>query len=299
MILFNASRSGKRVWSVSNGFNPYAPWAIWRKIMAGPCKLICCILLIAVTGCNYAERDWKKAKESNTASAYTDFLAKHPTGLHVDEAKNSIDGIDWTAATTDNTFDAYSLYLAHHPDGKHFADAKAGIKNLPLHLAILSTAVAQRFQAYVGGGANIEPPEPMSFPFGGGGGMPLISISGGSAFLAGEIGSEDSTKKLIKIEVSIRNSTTNAQSFKIGDISLALSGTRMNDFAAVGYGDKLCAMSDDDKKKVKEIAVEVPPLSMRRLSYAFGPLSPESKQGELSLGRAEPVSFDIGKQSRN
>ena len=262
-------------------------------------KLVFGILLILAVGCDRTERDWKQVKEANTASAYTDFLAKHPTGLHVDEAKSSIDGIDWTAATTDNTFDAYGLYLAHHPDGKHVADAKAGIKNLPLHLAILSTAVAQRFQAYVGGGANIEPPEPMSFPFGGGGGMPLISMSGGSAFLAGEVGSEDSTKKLVKFEVSIRNSTTRAQSFKIGDISLALSGTRMNDFAAVGYGDKLCAMSGDDKKKVKEIVVEVPPQSMRKLSYAFGLLNPDSKQGELLLGRAEPVSFDIGKQSTN
>jgi hypothetical protein len=267
--------------------------------MARPCKGIYCILLIILVGCSHTERDWKQAKDSNTASAYTGFLGKYPNSPHVGEAKNALDDIEWTAATTENTFDGYNLYLAHHADGKHLADAKSAIKNLPLRMTILSVAVAQKFQAYVGGGANIEPPEPVSFPFGGGGGIPLISMSNGSAFLAGEVSSKDATKPLIRIEVSVTNSTKKPQVFKIGDVSLALSGVRMSDFAAVGYGDQLCAMSDDDRQKVKAIAVQVFPQSARRLSYAFAITNPESKQGELLLQSAEPVSFEIGKHSTN
>jgi hypothetical protein len=265
--------------------------------MTKPHKLAPCILLIALVVCNTSERDWKQAEESNTASGYTEFIAKHPNDPHVIEAKASLDDLDWRVATTDGTFDAYNAYLNRHADGKHGADAKAGIRNLPFQMRILSIAVARKFQAYVGGGANIEPPEPVSFPFGGGG-MPLISFSsGGPAFLAGEVASKDATKKLIRIGLSIRNSTGKKQPFKIGDVSFDLSGVRTNDFAAVGYNDRLCAMSDEDRQKVKEIVVQVPEQSTVRLSYVFALTDPESKQGQLFSGKAEPVSFEIRKIS--
>ncbi len=300
------------------------------------CKLISGILLAVSVGCNTADRDWRHAKDANTASAYTEFLAKHPQSPHVNEAatllaefdwkqakasstiaafteflakhpqnshvgeaKNSLDDLEWAIATAQNTFDGYDSYLAHHTDGKHVADAKSSIKNLPLRMGILSVSVAQKFQAYVGGGANIEPPAPLSFPFGGGGGFPAISISNGSAFLAGEVSSKGPDGRLIRIEVAIKNATKALQSFKIGDISLALAGVRTSDFAAVGYGDQLCAMSEEDRRKVKTIAVQVSPQSTRRLSYVFGITNTESKQGELVLQSAEPVSFEIGRHSNH
>jgi len=260
-------------------------------------RLICGILFFALVGCNAAERDWKQTKESNTVPAYTAFIAKYPQSPHATEAKGLLDEMDWTAAMKQNTVDGYDLYKAHHPDGRHLSDAENAMKNLPLRVAVLSVVVAQKLQAYVGGGANIEPPEPLSFPFGGGGGIPLISLSGGSAFLAGEVSSEDKTKPLISVEVEVKNPTPKPQSFQIGDLSLEFSGARADDFAAVGYGDQLCAMGDEDRRKVKAIVVQVAPQGTRRLSYAFAFVNPDSKQGKVILQNAEPASFEIGKHA--
>ena len=258
-------------------------------------RLMCGILLIGVVGCNRTERDWKQTKDSNTASAYTDFITKHPNGPHVSEARMSLDDLVWAAAKKENTFDGYNNYLTRHADGKHLSEARGGIEQLPLRLSVSSVAVAKRFQAYVGGGSNIEPPTPIDF--GGGGGIPLISISNGSSFLTGEVSSTDAKANLVRIEVEVRNWTQKSASFKIGDLSLAVAGARVGDSIAVGYDDRLCAMSGEDLRKVKEIRVEVLPQSRRTLSYVFSVPSSESQQGQLVLQSAAPVSFEIGNHS--
>jgi hypothetical protein len=163
----------------------------------------------------------------------------------------------------------------------------------PLKVSITSVAVATKFQAYVGGGTNISPPEPFHSPFGGGGGMPMISISSGSAFLAGEVSSKDEKTKLIEVECTIDNPTDKPESFKIGDLSLSVAGDRASDFMAVGYGDQLCAMSDDDRRIVKETVIEVSPSGHRKLSYIFPLFSPDAKQGEIILQHSPPVTFNI------
>ncbi len=253
------------------------------------------IVLCGLVGCDHTERDWNQSKEANSTSAYAGFVAKHPDSPHVSEAKMSLDDLDWTEAKRENAFDGYKLYLTHHVDGKHVADAKAGIEDLPLKVSVSSVAVANRFQAYVGGGANIEPPTPIDF--GGGGGMPLISISNGSSFLAGEVNSTDPQTHLVRIEAEIRNPTQKPESFKIGGLSLVTAGTRINDFISVGYGDRLCAMSDADRKKVEQIVVDVSPQSRRTLSYVFPLPISAAQQGQLVLQSAAPVSFELGKQS--
>ncbi len=163
----------------------------------------------------------------------------------------------------------------------------------PLKVSVTSVTVATKFQAYVGGGTNISPPEPFHSPFGGGGGMPMISISSGSAFLAGEVSSKDEKTKLIRLECSIENPTDKAESFKIGDLALSVSGDRVSDFMAVGYGDRLCAMSDADRRAVKETVVEVSPKAQRAISYIFPLFRPEAKQGAVVLQQSPPVSFNI------
>jgi hypothetical protein len=266
-----------------------------RTILMKLYMIVCGVLLIGAMGCSQAGRDWRQAKASNTAAAYTDFIAKHPQDAHVSEARLSVDDLDWRTAKTENTYDGFNLYLTHHADGKHLADAKAGIEGLPLRLTISSVAVANKFQAYVGGGSNIEAPEPISF-FGGGGGMPLVSIAHGTTFLAGEVSSTNGNRELVRIEVVVQNPTEKSESFKIGDLSFAVAGVRAKDFVAVGYNDLLCAMGDADRQKVKEIAVEVAPQSRRTLSYVFV-LPGQGAQGELVLENATPVSFEIGKHS--
>ena len=121
----------------------------------------------------------------------------------------------------------------------------------------------------------------------------MISISSGSAFLAGEVRSKDEKTKLIRIECVIDNPTEKSESFKIGDLSMSVAGNRASDFMAVGYDDRLCAMSDVDRRTVKKIVVEVSPKAQRTLSYIFPLFSPEAKQGEIVLQHSPPVTFKI------
>lgn len=158
----------------------------------------------------------------------------------------------------------------------------------PLKLTVDEITVGTTFQAYVGGGVNISPPD----TFGGGDGIPLISISDGAAFMAGEVSSKSETAKLLKITFTVANSVQAATSFKIGDVSLAIGTERVTDFAAVGYDSKLCAMSDTDRKKVKEIVVDVSSGGARTLSFAF-PISATAKRGELMVGKSVRVPLEI------
>ena len=77
--------------------------------------------------------------------------------------------------------------------------------------------------------------------------------------MAGEVSSQDEKVKLIKITFTVTNPAQEPTSFKIGDVLLVIGSDRLNDFVAVGYDSKLCAMSDADRKSVKEIVVTVPP----------------------------------------
>jgi hypothetical protein len=83
---------------------------------------------ILLAGCGTTERDWKVAKDVNTAPGYADFLAKHPQGSHVDEARAAIDEIDWTSIKTKNTSAGYNKYLLTYPAGRHTSEAKAAIE---------------------------------------------------------------------------------------------------------------------------------------------------------------------------
>ena len=162
----------------------------------------------------------------------------------------------------------------------------------PLKLTVNTTAVASKFLAYVGGGSNISPPDTI----GGGEGIPLISFSNnGPAFMAGEVRSSDAKAKLIKITFTVKNPAREPASFKIGDVRLDIGADRLNDFVAVGYDSKLCAMSGADRKAVKEIVVTVPPAGATRLSFAFPLFNPDSTRGELVLGSSSPVPFEIAR----
>ncbi len=60
--------------------------------------LICGIVLIGIVGCNRTEREWKQENEANSASAYADFITRHPDGPHVNEARLSLDDFHGSAA---------------------------------------------------------------------------------------------------------------------------------------------------------------------------------------------------------
>lgn len=161
-----------------------------------------------------------------------------------------------------------------------------------LSLTVNSAAVSSTFTVYVGGGANISPPPTA----GGGGGVPVLSFSNnGPAFMAGEISSKDSKTTLVRLTFTIRNTSPSAASFKIGDVSLTVGSEKWNDFAAVGYDSQLCAMDNDDRKKVKEIIVTIPAGQSKTLSYIFPRFSTETNHAELHLNDSLSTSFNISK----
>lgn len=83
------------------------------------------IALLILSGCGTTGRDWKQAKAENTIPAYTHFLAEHPSGVHVDEAKAAIDDLDWLSAKAKDTYADYDKYLTTYPAGKHAGEAES------------------------------------------------------------------------------------------------------------------------------------------------------------------------------
>ena len=160
-----------------------------------------------------------------------------------------------------------------------------------LKLSVSSVSVDTKFQIYVGGGRSIEPPEPI------GGGMPLISMGGGSTFMAGQLSSSDGKTKFVKVSCTITNSASAQRAFKLGEVAMTVAGTKANGFAGVGYNDRVCGMGGDDRKAVEQISVNVPANGSRSVTYIFPLLAPDSKKGELSLQNGAPVSFDIPSDS--
>ena len=82
--------------------------------------------------------DWETAARENTVQSYEQYLAKHPTGAHADEARSRIaslkasaaDEAAWQQAKTANRASSYEQYLSSFPQGAHVAEAIAAIEQL-------------------------------------------------------------------------------------------------------------------------------------------------------------------------
>ena len=49
--------------------------------------VVCCALVIGISGCSRQQSDWQKARETNTADAYEQFLKKYPSGEFTAQAQ--------------------------------------------------------------------------------------------------------------------------------------------------------------------------------------------------------------------
>jgi outer membrane protein assembly factor BamD (BamD/ComL family) len=92
------------------------------------------IIATVLVACSSAESDWSKASTANTAEAYQDFLTKHPTGAHAQDAHDRLqklaDDKDWSDAQQSNTVDAYQQYVQKYPNGAHVTDARTQVDAL-------------------------------------------------------------------------------------------------------------------------------------------------------------------------
>ena len=92
------------------------------------------VVAAVLVACSSAESDWNKASTANTAAAYQDFVTKHPTSAHVQDAHDRLqkltDDQAWSDAQQSNTLDAYQQYLQKEPNGGHASDAHSQIDAL-------------------------------------------------------------------------------------------------------------------------------------------------------------------------
>jgi hypothetical protein len=95
--------------------------------------LIVCAAL-AMSGCNTATSDWKKATAANTVTAYQTFLQKHAGDKRADNARGRIlalqDEKAWAAAMKSNNVEGFQEYLRAESGGVYVDDARYHITAL-------------------------------------------------------------------------------------------------------------------------------------------------------------------------
>ena len=77
---------------------------------------------------------WDKARKTDTAAAYTEFINVYPESKYADEARTSLDFLDdrdWQIASNNMTAEALQNYKNSHIEGKHLAECETFLEDLP------------------------------------------------------------------------------------------------------------------------------------------------------------------------
>src|SRR5271169_1363639 len=97
---------------------------------------VCCATLIGLSGCSRQQSDWQKARETNTADAYEQFLKAYPSGEFTAQAqaraKELYEERDWQKARDTDTSEAYQAFVKQYPEGKWTEEARIRIENFTL-----------------------------------------------------------------------------------------------------------------------------------------------------------------------
>jgi cell division protein FtsN len=98
--------------------------------------VVCCAVLIGLSGCSRQQSDWQKARETNTADAYEQFLKKYPSGEFTAQAQARVKELneerDWQKARDADTAEAYQEFVRQHPEGKWTEEARIRVENFTL-----------------------------------------------------------------------------------------------------------------------------------------------------------------------
>ena len=101
---------------------------------AGPIAVAC--ILVLVTACSRAQRDWRVAQQAGTARAYEIFVARHPdselAGVARERAAQLTEQAAWQEAARANTVAAYRAYLEKYPEGSWSQDARIRMESRSL-----------------------------------------------------------------------------------------------------------------------------------------------------------------------
>jgi hypothetical protein len=89
---------------------------------------------LALSACNRADSDWKKATAANTLAAYQTFVQQHGGDKRADNARGRIlalqDEQAWAAALKANTVEGFNAYLQAESGGVYADDARYHITAL-------------------------------------------------------------------------------------------------------------------------------------------------------------------------
>jgi cell division protein FtsN len=98
--------------------------------------VVCCAMVIGLSGCSRQQSDWQKAREANTADAYEQFLKKYPSGEFTAQAqaraKELNEERDWQKARDADTAEAYQAFVKQYPEGKWTEEARIRVENFTL-----------------------------------------------------------------------------------------------------------------------------------------------------------------------
>ena len=93
-------------------------------------------ILVLVTACSRAQRDWRVAQQAGTARAYELFVARHPdselASVARERAAQLTEQAAWQEAARANTVAAYGDYLAKYPNGSWSQDARIRMESRAL-----------------------------------------------------------------------------------------------------------------------------------------------------------------------
>jgi parvulin-like peptidyl-prolyl isomerase len=95
----------------------------------GRASAILLLTTVLLAGCRSAERDWKVAKNANSAAAYADFLARHPSGKHADEAAQALESLDWSRAVSTGNPKAFFDFYRAHPTSSRISVGRGRIES--------------------------------------------------------------------------------------------------------------------------------------------------------------------------
>jgi len=128
--------------------------------------LVCCVLLLGLSGCSRQQSDWQKARETNTAEAYEQFLKRYPSGEFTAQAqaraKELYEERDWQKARDADTPEAYQGFLKQYPEGKWTEEARIRVENFTL--AQTPAGAAPGGTAGAGGTAPTGSPQSATAP---------------------------------------------------------------------------------------------------------------------------------------
>jgi cell division protein FtsN len=125
--------------------------------------VLCCVGMLALSGCSRQQSDWQKTRETNTADGYEQFLKKYPSGEFTAQAQARVKELyeerDWQKARDADTPEAYQAFLKQYPEGKWTEEARIRVENFTLAQAAAADAATNQ-PAPVTKGTSDETPAP-------------------------------------------------------------------------------------------------------------------------------------------